>query len=101
MDVRAFIADLLRALTDVDLFDRVTFHAEGPTVSGRAFLQEDSALFLRFYSMSKPVQWRLHSLKPNSEYGELILTTVAGGIYIQSGILQITWLLRPCPSRKL
>ena len=53
MDVRTFATDLLQALTDIDLFDQVALHTEGPIADGHAFLQKNSDLFLRFYFNEK------------------------------------------------
>lgn len=47
MDVRAFTNELLPALTDTGLFERVALQAEGPIANGYAYVSED--LFLRFY----------------------------------------------------
>ncbi len=47
MDVRAFADELLRALADTGLFERVALQTEGPVASGYAYVRED--LFLRFY----------------------------------------------------
>lgn len=47
MDVRAFADELLRALANTGLFERVALRTEGPVVDGYAYVHED--LFLRFY----------------------------------------------------
>ncbi|MDY7080704.1 MAG: hypothetical protein SXV54_27805 [Chloroflexota bacterium] len=47
MDVRAFADELLRALADTGLFERVALQAEGPIASGRAHVSEE--LFVRFH----------------------------------------------------
>ena len=47
MDVRAFADELLPALTDTGLFERVALQTEGPIANGYAYVSED--LFLRFY----------------------------------------------------
>jgi hypothetical protein len=47
MNTGAFTSDLLRALADTELFERVDLSAEGPIVEGYAYVQDD--LFLRFY----------------------------------------------------
>jgi hypothetical protein len=47
MDVRTFANELLRALADTGLFERVALQTEGPVAHGRAYVRED--LFLRFY----------------------------------------------------
>lgn len=39
MDVGAFVADLLRALADTELFERVDLSTEGPIVEGYAYVQ--------------------------------------------------------------
>jgi hypothetical protein len=49
MDVDAFVAELLRALADTGLFDRVELGTEGPITDGYAYAQGQSDLFLRFY----------------------------------------------------
>ncbi len=47
MDVRSFSSELLRALADTGLFERVALRIEGPIADGQAYVQE--GLFLRFY----------------------------------------------------
>lgn len=47
MDVRTFAADLLHALADTGLFERVDLSTEGPIVDGYAYVRDD--LFVRFY----------------------------------------------------
>jgi len=47
MDVGAFVAGLLRALADTELFERVDLSTEGPIVEGYAYVRDD--LFVRFY----------------------------------------------------
>lgn len=47
MDVRSFANELLRALADTGLFERVALRTEGPIVDGEAHVREE--LFLRFY----------------------------------------------------
>ncbi len=47
MDVRAFADELLRALADAGLFERVTLQTEGPIANGYARVRED--LLVRFY----------------------------------------------------
>jgi hypothetical protein len=47
MDVRAFADELLRALADTGLFERVALRTEGPIADGHAHVHE--GLFLRFY----------------------------------------------------
>jgi hypothetical protein len=47
MDVGAFVADLLRALADTELFERVDLSTEGSIVEGYAYVRDD--LFVRFY----------------------------------------------------
>lgn len=47
MDVRAFADELLRALADTGLFERVALRTEGPVANGYAYVHEN--LFLRVY----------------------------------------------------
>lgn len=47
MDVKTFTDELLSALADIGRFERVALQAEGPIVSGYAYL--DDEFFLRFY----------------------------------------------------
>jgi len=47
MDVRAFAEELLDALAGVPEVERVALQAEGPVVSGRAYLRGE--MFLSFY----------------------------------------------------
>jgi len=47
MDVKNFADALLSALADIERFEKVVLQAEGPTVSGNAYLHDD--FFLRFY----------------------------------------------------
>ncbi|MBM4464987.1 MAG: hypothetical protein FJ014_05420 [Chloroflexi bacterium] len=47
MDVKAFADELVRALADTGLFERVSLQTEGPIANGRAHVHE--GLFLRFY----------------------------------------------------
>jgi len=51
MTVADFVSDLLAALTQFEVSQQVTVEAEGPTVSGRAFLAEE--MFLAFYFNQK------------------------------------------------
>jgi len=53
MDVNQFANELLQGLTDIALFDQVTLHSEGPIADGRAFFEDNSSLFLRFYYNSR------------------------------------------------
>jgi hypothetical protein len=54
MDVRAFAEELLRALAETGLFERVALQTEGPIASGYAYVQED--LYLST-SMRLPAPW--------------------------------------------
>lgn len=47
MDVKAFVDELLQALADTGLFERITLQTEGPVIDGYAYVQDD--FFLRFY----------------------------------------------------
>jgi hypothetical protein len=47
MDVKSFADELLRALADTGLFQRVALRTEGPIADGQADVREE--LFLRFY----------------------------------------------------
>jgi hypothetical protein len=47
MDVKEFVDELLGALADTGLFERVALRAEGPIVNGLAHVRDD--LFARFY----------------------------------------------------
>ena len=47
MDVNTFADDLLHALVDVAVFERIALHTEGPVANGYAYLEEN--VFLRFY----------------------------------------------------
>ena len=47
MDVKAFADELVRALADTGLFERVSLQTEGPIANGHAHVHE--GLFLRFY----------------------------------------------------
>jgi len=49
MDVKDFFDELLRALTDTELFEQVAFQTEGPIVSGQAYLFRSNQDFLRVY----------------------------------------------------
>jgi len=49
MDVNSFVDKLLVALANTELFERISFQAEGPTVSGYAYLSESDEIFLRVY----------------------------------------------------
>jgi hypothetical protein len=49
MDTREFANELLQALSDAVLFDRVALRSEGPVVGGRAFSEDDATVFLHFY----------------------------------------------------
>ena len=48
MDVRAFVDELLPALSATGLFERITLQTEGPIASGFAY-PNDQSVFLRFY----------------------------------------------------
>jgi len=47
MDVKAFADELLRAVADTGLFERVALRTEGPIASGQAYVSKE--LFVRFY----------------------------------------------------
>ena len=47
MNVKSFTDELLSGLAGIERFERVVLQAEGPTVSGYAYL--DDEFFLRFY----------------------------------------------------
>lgn len=47
MDVITFISELLRCLSEIKAIENVASQADGPTVHGRAYFQEN--LFLAFY----------------------------------------------------
>ena len=47
MNVKTFTDELLSGLAGIERFERVVLQAEGPTVSGYAYL--DDEFFLRFY----------------------------------------------------
>jgi len=47
MDVRTFADELLRALADAGLFERVALRTEGPVANGQAHVHEE--LFVHFY----------------------------------------------------
>jgi hypothetical protein len=47
MDVRTFAEELLRALADTGLFQRVALQTEGPIANGYAHVREE--LFVHFY----------------------------------------------------
>ena len=53
MDVHTFVSDLLQALTDTALCDQIALHTEGPTAEGKAYLQGNPTVFLRFYFNSR------------------------------------------------
>jgi len=47
MDVDVFVADLLRALANTELFERVDLSVEGPIGNGYIYVRDD--LYVRFY----------------------------------------------------
>ncbi len=49
MDVKGFVDELLRALTDVGRFEVVSLQVEGPVADGYAYVEGESDLFLRVY----------------------------------------------------
>ena len=49
MDVENFVDELFRSLTDTGLFEGVSLQAEGPVVSGYAYVRGNKQCFLRFY----------------------------------------------------
>ena len=49
MDVKRFVDELLSALAGTERFSQITLQAEGPIVSGYAYVQGDADFFLRVY----------------------------------------------------
>jgi hypothetical protein len=47
MDVQTFVSELLLALADAELFERVDVSTEGPIVKGHAYVRTD--FFVRFF----------------------------------------------------
>jgi hypothetical protein len=50
-DSGSFVAELLSALADTELFERVDLSTEGPIVGGRAYVRDD--LFVRFLHQNR------------------------------------------------
>ena len=53
MDVKGFADELLYALADTELFERVALQTEGPIVSGQAYVSLSDEIFLRVYFNEK------------------------------------------------
>ncbi len=65
MDVGTFAADLLEALADSSLFERVDLQTEGPIARGFAYVDDD--LFLRFYFNESTQTIAFALIKENNE----------------------------------
>ena len=65
MDVGTFAGDLLEALADSGLFERVDLQTEGPIARGSAYIDDD--LFLRFYFNERTQTIAFALIKENNE----------------------------------
>jgi len=65
VDVGTFAADLLEALADSSLFERVDLQTEGPLAQGFAYVDDD--LFLRFHFNESTQTIAFALIKENNE----------------------------------